>query len=158
MGSALSLYQFMHSLSTRNPSAFLSFLHTTVMHYSLPLATQHGYDLYGKSDLCFLQECYRVSESVLQLHSGFQCYQHMHTSLLSKYHTCINGFREKTCTDLGTFVKVFSANVRCIAFKSNSHASLHMRVHDQHWHLCQQLQHVKIVCVALAGKAEPVRL
>lgn len=35
-----------------------------MMHYSLHLAnwyTQHGYDLYGRSDLRFLQELYRVS-------------------------------------------------------------------------------------------------
>ena len=41
------------------------------MHYSLPLAnwfTHHGYDLYGRSDLRFLQELYRVLRDVFHYH------------------------------------------------------------------------------------------
>ena len=64
------------SLSVGSSSGFLSLLHAAIMHYSLPLAnwfTHHGYDLYGRSDLRFLQELYRVSSQsllVLEFHGS----------------------------------------------------------------------------------------
>lgn len=47
------------------------------MHYSLPLAnwfTHHGYDLYGRSDLRFLQELYRVSHNNLDTLLMYSCH------------------------------------------------------------------------------------